>query len=182
MEKKPKIGGIFVYILLILLLLGIANTLFNRKGNVRTDYTDASLKQDISNSEVIRVEISQNAEVPTGTVAVIRSKGDLVYYTPDVKETVKVLEEAKHEVPFTVSDVERPSIWMKLMPYIFGVILALIVVFFVMAQSVGAGGGGSTNSKLMFSERAAQRRMLRPALPLTMWPDWWKRKKNWQRS
>ena len=41
MEKKPKIGGIFVYILLILLLLGIANTLFNRKGNVRTDYTDA---------------------------------------------------------------------------------------------------------------------------------------------
>ena len=149
MEKKPKIGGIFVYILLILLLLGIANTLFNRKGNVRTDYTDASLKQDISNSEVIRVEISQNAEVPTGTVAVIRSKGDLVYYTPDVKETVKVLEEAKHEVPFTVSDVERPSIWMKLMPYIFGVILALIVVFFVMAQSVGAGGGGSTNSKLM---------------------------------
>ena len=116
MEKKPKIGGIFVYILLILLLLGIANTLFNRKGNVRTDYTDASLKQDISNSEVM---------------------------------TVKVLEEAKHEVPFTVSDVERPSIWMKLMPYIFGVILALIVVFFVMAQSVGAGGGGSTNSKLM---------------------------------
>ena len=149
MEKKPRTGGIFIYILLLLLLLGIANTILNRKGNVRTDYTDDLLKQDIHSGEVIRVEVAQNSEVPTGTVTVIRSKGDLVYYTPDVKDTVKVLEAAENKVPFTVSDVERPSVWMKLAPYIFGVILALILVFFMMAQSAGAGGGGGTNAKLM---------------------------------
>jgi len=149
MEKKPRIGGFFVYILLLLLLLGIANTILNRKGNVRTDYTDDNLKHDIKNEEVLRVEIAQNAEVPTGTVTVVRTKGDLVYFTPDVKDTIDVLEDSKKDVPFTVSDVERPSVWMKLMPYIFGVILALIVVFFMMAQTAGVSGGGGTNAKLM---------------------------------
>ena len=149
MKNRPRIGGIFIYILLLLLLLGIANTLFNRRGNVRTDYTNDTLKRELNDPGIVRVEVNQNAEVPTGTVYVIRTNGDIVYYTPDVKETIKVLQDAKMEVPFTVSDVERPSIWMKMMPYIFGVILALVLVFFMMAQSAGAGGGGGTNAKLM---------------------------------
>ncbi len=149
MKNRPRIGGIFIYILLLLLLLGIANTLFNRRGNVRTDYTNDTLKRELNDPGIVRVEVNQNAEVPTGTVYVIRTNGDIVYYTPDVKETIKVLQDAKMEVPFTVSDVERPSIWMKMMPYIFGVILALVLVFFMMAQNAGAGGGGGTNAKLM---------------------------------
>ncbi len=150
MEKKPRVGGFFIYILLLLLLLGIANTILNRKGNVKTDYTDDNLKHEIKNEEVIRVEIAQNAEVPTGTVTVIRTKGDLVYFTPDVKDTIEVLEDAKKEVPFTVSDVERPSVWVKLMPYVFAVVLALVVILFLMSQSAAVGGGGGgTNAKLM---------------------------------
>lgn len=149
MEKKPRLGGIFIYILLLLLLLGIANTIMNRKGNVHMDYTDDTLKQEIKSDDVVRVEIAQNAEVPTGTVTVIRTKGDVVYFTPDVKETIDVLKGVKKEIPFTVSDVERPSVWVKLMPYVFAVVLAFIVILFIMSQTAGAGGGGGTNAKLM---------------------------------
>ncbi len=157
MEKKPRVGGIFIYILLLLLMLGIANTILNRKGNVRTDYTNDTLKHELKSSEVVRVEITQNAEVPTGTVAVIRTDGDLVFFTPDVSDTIKVLEDAKNSVPFTVSDVERPSVWTKLMPYVFAVVLALLVIFFVMSQQAGAGGGGANNKLMNFGKSRAKK-------------------------
>ena len=151
MERRSRVGGIFVYILLLLLLLGIANTILNRQGNVQTDYTNESLKSELKSEDVLRVEIKQNTEVPTGTVTVVRTKGDLVYFTPDVSDTIKVLDNAKNQVPYKVSDVERPSIWMKLLPYVFAVLLAMIVVFFIVSQQIGAGGGagGGANSKLM---------------------------------
>ena len=150
MEKKPRAGGIFIYILILLLMLGIANVLLNRKGNVHTEYTNDDLMHELEREEILRVEIDQNAEVPTGTITVVRPKGDLVYFTPDVSDTIKVLKDAKKPVPFTVSDVARPSVWTKLMPYMFAVVLALIVVFFVMTQQAAAGGGGGgVNNKLM---------------------------------
>ncbi len=150
MEKKPRAGGIFIYILILLLMLGIANVLLNRKGNVHTEYTNDDLMHELEREEILRVEVEQNAEVPTGTITVVRPKGDLVYFTPDVSDTIKVLKDAKKPVPFTVSDVARPSVWTKLMPYMFAVVLALIVVFFVMTQQAAAGGGGGgVNNKLM---------------------------------
>ena len=149
MEKRTRVGGIFVYILILILMLGIANTLLNRKGNVQMDYTNETLKREITEKQVVRVEIKQNSEVPTGTVLVVRNNGDLVFYTPNVSDTIRVLEESKEEIPFEVSDVDRPSIWVKLMPYIFAVVLALIIIFFMMAQSAGAGGGGGANNRLM---------------------------------
>ena len=150
MEKKPRAGGIFIYILILMLMLGIANVLLNRKGNVHTEYTNDDLMHELQREEILRVEVEQNAEVPTGTITVVRPKGDLVYFTPDVSDTIKVLKDAKKPVPFTVSDVARPSVWTKLMPYMFAVVLALIVVFFVMTQQAAAGGGGGgVNNKLM---------------------------------
>ena len=91
MEKRTRVGGIFVYILILILMLGIANTLLNRKGNVQMDYTNETLKREITEKQVVRVEIKQNSEVPTGTVLVVRNNGDLVFYTPNVSDTIRVL-------------------------------------------------------------------------------------------
>ena len=154
-EKQPgrrRTGGIFVYLLLIILMIGIANVLLNHKGNVKTDYTNADLKKELDAGEVIRVEITQNQEVPTGTVLVVRSKGDLIFYTPVVSETIQVLQNAKEPVKFTVGDVQRPSIWVRLLPYIFGAIMIIVMVFLFAQMSGaggGAGGGNSVNNRLM---------------------------------
>ena len=154
-EKQPgrrRTGGIFVYLLLIILMIGIANVLLNHKGNVKTDYTNADLKKELDQGDIIRVEITQNEEVPTGTVLVVRSKGDLIYYTPVVSETIQVLQNAKEPVKYTVSDVQRPSIWVRLLPYIFGAIMIIVMVFLFAQMSGaggGAGGGNSVNNRLM---------------------------------
>ena len=154
-EKQPgrrRTGGVFVYLLLIILMIGIANVLLNHKGNVKTDYTNADLKKELDQGDIIRVEITQNEEVPTGTVLVVRSKGDLIYYTPVVSETIQVLQNAKEPVKYTVSDVQRPSIWVRLLPYIFGAIMIIVMVFLFAQMSGaggGAGGGNSVNNRLM---------------------------------
>ena len=157
MERKPRMGGIFIYILLLLLMLGIANTILNRKGNIRMDYTNDMLKNELKSGEVMKIEITQNAEVPTGTVTVYRRNGDLVYYTPNVSDTVKVIEDSKVEVPLLVSDVDRPSIWVKLMPYLFGLVVVMIIVFILMSQSAGASGGGANNKLMNFGKSRAKK-------------------------
>ena len=151
MERKNRMGGFIIYILLLLLLLGIANVLLNNKGNVKTDYTNASLEKDLKDGDVMKVEIVQNAEVPTGTVTVIRAKGDLVYYTPKVSDTIDVLEDAKDKVPYTVSDVVRPSFWTKILPYVFAgiVLLVLLLMMTNLAGGGAGGGGGGVNNRLM---------------------------------
>ncbi len=150
MEPRNRMGDIFIYVLLLLLLVGGINLLMNHKGNVKTDYTNANLEKELKDKGIIRVEVLQNQEVPTGTVVVIRTEGDLTYYTPDVSETINILEHAKVPVPFTVSDVKRPSAISKLLPYAFAVLMVLLMLFMMRQMMVGAGGGGGgVNNKLM---------------------------------
>ena len=152
MDKKRRMSGLVIYILLLLLMVGIVNVLLNRKGNVRTDYSNATLKQELKEENIItKVEVVQNEEIPTGTVYVYRTKGDLVFFTPKVSDTIEVLDDAKTKVKYTVSDVQRPSFLMKILPYIFGLVLVLIlVVFLARLSGAGAGGGGGgVNGKLM---------------------------------
>ena len=53
MDKKRRMSGFVIYILLLLLMVGIVNLLLNRKGNVRTDYTNATLKQELKEENII---------------------------------------------------------------------------------------------------------------------------------
>ena len=151
MERKNRMGGFIIYILLLLLLFGIVSMLMNHKGNVKTDYTNASLEKELKDGDVIKVEIVQNSEVPTGTVTVVRTKGDLVFYTPKVSDTIDVLEDAKNKVPYSVSDVQRPSFWSKILPYVFaGVVLLIMLLMMTQMAGGGAGGGGGgVNNRLM---------------------------------
>ena len=153
MDKKRRMSGFVIYILLLLLMVGIVNLLLNRKGNVRTDYTNATLKQELKEENIItKVEVVQNEEVPTGTVYVYRTKGDLVFFTPKVSDTIDVLDDAKTKVKYSVSDVQRPSFLMQILPYIFGLVLVLILVIFLTRLSgagAGGAGGGGVNGKLM---------------------------------
>ena len=69
-----------------------------------------------------------------------------MYYTADVKDTQEICKDhATDDVTVQLNDVKRPSLFQKLAPYIFAVILALIILMVIMGQNVSAGG----NNKLM---------------------------------
>ena len=89
--------------------------------------------------------MQQNAEVPTGTVEVtMKDYSKVVFYITDVNEFQALYEKLvddDSEIIFQVSDVVRPSLLEKMMPYIVGLI-AFVVVVMLMVGMQGAGGGG----------------------------------------
>ena len=145
--KQKAYRGLGIYFFLLIIGIVLYYIISNSGAEIYTAYSNDNLKDELKKGLVAEVEIQQNSEIPTGTVYVTYDDGSqIVFYTADVKDTQKICEDhAKDDVTVQLDDVKRPSLFQKLAPYIFAVILALIILMVIMGQSAAAGG----NSKLM---------------------------------
>ena len=145
--KQKAYRGLGIYFFLLIIGIVLYYIISNSGAEIYTAYSNDNLKDELKKGLVAEVEIQQNSEIPTGTVYVTYDDGSqIVFYTADVKDTQKICEDhAKDDVTVQLDDVKRPSLFQKLAPYIFAVILALIILMVIMGQSASAGG----NSKLM---------------------------------
>ncbi|MBQ1688142.1 MAG: ATP-dependent zinc metalloprotease FtsH [Lachnospiraceae bacterium] len=135
------------YVVVFVLILG-AIFLSDRFMKNRTEnYGTEALLQDVQNDQVSKVVIRQNNEVPTGRV-IVKLKNDKtkMYAVSDVNTVVKALDKVAPDI-YSVTDVEGQSIIITLIPYIFAIILFVLVMMFLSAQIGGAGGG--SGSKMM---------------------------------
>ncbi|MCR5702006.1 MAG: ATP-dependent zinc metalloprotease FtsH [Lachnospiraceae bacterium] len=135
------------YLLLFAVIFGILALVQNNNQNVDTGYTETSFTQDMKDGNIKSVSVQQNAEIPTGTVEITKKGGASVrFYVTDVKEFQKLfdtlVEEENLDVDFDMSDVVRPSLIERLLPYLIGVV-GIIVVMMMLAGTQGSGGGGS---------------------------------------
>ena len=115
------------------------------------------LEEALKNSEVFKVEIRQNNEIPTGTVSVMGTDSKrITYYTPDVNETAKVIDEyGKNDIIVEMYDVTRPGLLEKITPYLFIVVLFIIYMTMLNTQiSAGGGVGGSAGLSNFGKSRA----------------------------
>ena len=156
MEKKPRGAGglLLAYLVIALLFLGLY-MIMRRPVNINTEYNDAKLAEEIKNGEVTSVDIHQNAEVPTGTVQVRKKNERITYYTPDVKETQKVVANA--DVNSRVYDVVRPGALEKLAPYIFAAVLFAVYILMLTSQLSGGGGVGGNSALANFGKSRAKK-------------------------
>lgn len=145
MKKQMNIN--LFYVVVFVLILG-AIFLSDRFMKNRTEnYGTEALLQDVQNDQVSKVVIRQNNEVPTGRV-IVKLKNDKtkMYAVSDVNTVVKALDKVAPDI-YSVTDVEGQSIIITLIPYIFAIILFVLVMMFLSAQIGGAGGG--SGSKMM---------------------------------
>jgi cell division protease FtsH len=94
------------------------------------------------------VYVGQNEEVPTGTVDLTMKDGSRVeFYVTDVQDFKdlynELVEDNDLNVSFEMSDVTRPSLLEKMLPYLIGLV-AVIFVMMMVAGMQGAGGGGNS--------------------------------------
>ena len=145
--KQKAYRGLGIYFVLLLIGIVIYYVISNSGAEIYTAYSNDNLKDELKKGLITEVEIQQNSEIPTGTVYVTYDDGSqIVYYTADVKDTQEICKDhATDDVTVQLDDVKRPSLFQKLAPYIFAVILALIILMVIMGQNVSAGG----NNKLM---------------------------------
>lgn len=154
MNNRLKSGFGFYLILLIVLCLGVYFYYLNSQ-NTTDEYTVNQFEQDLKAGDVTKIVIKQNEEVPTGVVAAsIKGKGTKQFYVSDVTSVVDHVTSDYSDVEVHMTDVDRPSIWVSILPYI---LMTVVFVFVFFMMTAGAGGGGGGNSRMMnFSKSKAK--------------------------
>ena len=139
------------YVILFALIFGVFYLLQGGNQNVDLSYTETEFSKDFKDGNIASVYVQQNAEVPTGTVEITMKDRSLVrFYVTDVKEFQELYntlsEDNDINVSFEMSDVVRPSMLEKMLPYLLGLVAMIIVVMmFAGMQNAGSGGGSMMN-------------------------------------
>jgi cell division protease FtsH len=136
--KTFKGYGFFIVLLIVLAAAYFSNEYVTNL--TREDYTLTQFKEDVKAGKVQSVEVSQNAEVPTGEISAKYSDSVKQVYVTDVNDIIEFLD----DLGFTdvkVSDVARTPWYLELLPYIIGFVL-ILVLFSMMSPNSNAGNGG----------------------------------------
>ncbi|MCM1246270.1 MAG: ATP-dependent zinc metalloprotease FtsH [Roseburia sp.] len=136
--KAFKGYGFFAVLLLVLAVVYISNYYFMNLN--RGNYNITQFKEDIAAGKIQSVEVTQNAEVPTGEVAAKYSDTTRRLYVSDVNQILNYLDE-RNFTQVNVKDVARTPWYLELLPYILGFVLILLL-FSMMSSNAGGGGGG----------------------------------------
>lgn len=145
MNKNMR-RNLISYIILFLLIVGVIALVQGSNQNVDVSYTEINFEKDLEDNKITSVYVQQNAEVPTGTVTLsMKDRSVVQFYVSDVNELQQKFSEITADkdtnISFFMEDVKRPSFIEKIMPYMFGLI-ALLVIFMLMAGMQGASSGG----------------------------------------
>lgn len=148
MNKNLK-RTLLSYLIVVILILGVLYIVQQGVQNVDLRYTETNFAEDLRKGDVASIYVQQNAEVPTGTVELTMKDRSLIrFYISDVNRFQdiynEIVEEKKLDVAFEMSDVVRPSLIEKMLPYMVGV-LAFVIIIIVIAtmQSSNNSGGGT---------------------------------------
>ena len=102
--------------------------------------TYKEFQQLLEQKEVVKVEVIQNQEVPTGSlVFTVRDGSVSTVNVSDVKEAQEMLEQ--YDVTVQVRDVERDSVFLTTMLPI--LLMGALLLFFMAMMNRQAGGGNT---------------------------------------
>ena len=147
MNKQFRGGIIYLVIVLVVMYFIMSITSFGKNSS---SYGYSDFKSDFLAGNVSRVEISQNSEVPTGTVKVTFSESGRSserFNVTDVNDVTNLVL-TSDSVKLVVNDVVRESVFVTtILPFLLIAIAMVMVTLIINRQA--AGGGGGANSKMM---------------------------------
>ena len=149
MKKQMKGFGIYIIVLLLVMAAFYYIAIYNKD----TDhYKYSDFLEDVKNDEVKSVTVYQNKEVPTGKIVVRLNDGD--------KHTIRVASAADTEqrlidlnIEYTMKDVEKENVLWQILPYVVMIVIAVIFISILTAQT---GGGGGANRMMSFGKSRAK--------------------------
>ena len=141
--KNKRGAGVYAFIVVIVILLWFIST-----QKTAPTYTMAQFQKALHADRITKVDITQNEQVPTGTVTITLKNGSsYVLYASNVNTIQKMLDKADM-TDYTVEDMPHDG-WMEtLLPMII-VVAVSFVLFMVIMNAQSAAMGGGANSKMM---------------------------------
>ena len=148
MNKQFRGGIIYLVIVLVVMYFIMSITSF---GKSSSSYGYSDFLNDFQAGNVTKVEISQNAEVPTGIVKVTftgdSGRSSERFNVTNVNDVTSLVA-AEGNIKLVVNDVVRESIFVTtILPFL--LIAAAMVMVTLIINRQAAGGGGAANSKMM---------------------------------
>lgn len=148
MNKQVRGNRFFILLFLVLLVsLYFSRILSNQTSY---EYNTYNLIKDIEKGTVSEILLNQNKETPSGEVDVTFNNGaSKSFYVTNLQEIEDKLyemsqsEEYKDSFAYTVGPMEKTSILVMILPYLFG-----LVLFFMLFSMMSGAQGGGGNSKL----------------------------------
>ncbi len=129
---KNNMRGFGFYALLVVgLLMVFAMTEMNSDQMV-DGYGEQNMMQNIDEGNVVRVEITQNEEVPTGILRVYFIDGtSQKFYIPNTAVIGTKIADRDENVPVYYSDVKRQSFFVSQLPLILVLITMIFLFIFI---------------------------------------------------
>lgn len=133
--------GFYVILLIIIMISMILSD--NFKKVIAKDYFYADFLEDIKNGAIQTVDIYPNENNQTGKLQIFfQDHTKKTLYVGDVNKVVSNLEHQQY-TNYTMHDIEKPSMFMTVLPYLLGFVAVILLFTFLTNQAVGSGGGGS---------------------------------------
>ncbi len=144
--KKQVRGNRFFVILFAVLIVSLLLSKYLENSRPQYNYNTAGLIEDIQAGNVAAVKISQEQQTPSGKVDIhFKNNTEKYYYTANVQDVENRLYELKADpayadsFDYSTEQMPKTSIWITILPYIFG--FMLIIFLFSMMNSQNSGGG-----------------------------------------
>ena len=141
MKQNRRIPGMLIYLIFLGIFLFFCyggTGLFGSSNVTAVTYQD--FVQAVDSGVVTSVEITQNAQVPTGTVIYVAGTTTNSFNTADVNEVTEILQE--HSLAYTMDDV-APYVTTDqiLLVLLMAAVVGMLVFMLIRAMQNGAGGG-----------------------------------------
>ena len=143
--------GVYLMLILVVVLVWYAST----GNNTQTNITKAEFESALASGDVNSVKITQNKEVPTGTVIILlKDKTQKQMNVSDINE-IQALMDSYDFDNYYCADVPQESWLMSLLPYLlmFG---AVFILFMVMNNNAAAAAAQGGNKMLDFGKSRAR--------------------------
>ena len=139
--------SLITLILLVVLFYFLSGYFSDRLAMADDAYTSAQFYKDLKEGKVDSIYISQNEEVPTGSVTVTLKKDDKKDYTFNVADVNKVMEKVDQAgQEYALLDVKRSSnLLNNVIPICLGMILVMVFMTMMLNRSMGGDGGRMSN-------------------------------------
>ena len=139
-RKNHGFQGWGMYVLLILSFVFV--WYITTMPNKMTTITEAGFEAALESGNVEAVKITQNKEVPTGSVTIqMKDKSQAKLYVSDVNEIQELMKQ--HEFTnYALVDVPTESWLLKLLPYIM-ILGAMFILFLILTSHSAQQSGGS---------------------------------------
>ncbi|MBQ9827869.1 MAG: ATP-dependent zinc metalloprotease FtsH [Lachnospiraceae bacterium] len=123
----------------------------------QSDFSFQNLKYmvEMETAEISSVEITQNEDIPTGSVYITTSdKREYSFYTENVEKVIDYLSE--HKIAYTLYDVDKPSWLENNIMLILLCVIGVSMIFILLSGNLAGMGGANQNPMADFGKSRAK--------------------------